>query len=195
MNVVRSGLQDALVQLVAGLKGHNGTTGLGGKEINAFWAAPIFQERCQVFYLRSLGLILINLQGSRFYRPVIGELQKLGNFLKVWNGAEPRWKSWSAMGFCSFHTRGAPWGQFTHQFLGDYMGNAAHCCVLGGMKESPHVFSPCTEGWNCRVTGLDCGQRKAAPLVGGSTCPRSWMGQVGAHRDVPWGKGPACCVF
>lgn len=42
MNVVHPSLQDALVQLVEGLKGHDETTGLGGKEINALWAPPIF---------------------------------------------------------------------------------------------------------------------------------------------------------
>lgn len=90
MNVVHPNVQDALAQVVASLKRHDGTTGLGDKEINTLWAPPSCQVRCQVFYLHSLSLILITLKGSLFYWQVIGELEKLHNFLKVWNGAEPR---------------------------------------------------------------------------------------------------------
>lgn len=82
-------IQNALAQVVASLKRQDGTTRLRDKSI-LYWAPPICQVRCQVFYLHRLSLILMTLQESLYYRQVIGESEKLDNFCKAWNGAEPR---------------------------------------------------------------------------------------------------------
>lgn len=165
------------------------------KKLILYWAPPICQVRCQVFCIYSLSLILMTFQESLNYRQVIGESEKLDNFLKVWNGAEPRWKSWcvwaSALSTCHL----APRGQFTHQFLRDFMGNVAHFSVLGAWKKLPMFCLPVLKSERAGVPGLDCGQKAAAPLGVWSTSPHSWTGQVGVHWDAPWGEGLTCYVI
>lgn len=194
MNVVHSRLWDALAQAVASLEKHDGTTGLGGKGFNTHWAPPICQVNCQVFSLHSLSLVLVILPGSLFYRQVVGESEKLGNFLKAWNGTGPRWKSWSVWASAPSIYHMAHWGQLTRQFLRDCMGNAAHCCVLGAWKKlykSIFLYWRLKErgSQNLTVAGEGSTSGGLEHIISFLSWP-SW-----GPWDAPWRKGHTCYVI
>lgn len=151
--------------------------------------------KVHVFYLHSLGLILITLPGSLFCRQVIGGSEKLSNFLRIWNRAGPRWKPWTVWDSALFIYNVALWGLFTQQFLGNCMGNVAHGCVLEAWKNPYPVLSSCTERWKSRGHRTWLWTGEGVPLEVWSTCPHSWEGQVGAPWGAPPGKGHTCHVI
>lgn len=159
-----------MLQVMASLKS---PLGWEVKKLILNWASPICHVSFQVFYLCSPSFILMTLQESLFYRQVTGESEKLGTFLKVWNGAGPSWKSWSIWASALSIHHVATCGQFAHQFLRDFMGNAAHCYVLGAWKKH-HILS--SWYWRLKEQGsqdLTVGRR------------RQYLWGSGAHPLIP----------
>lgn len=102
-----------------------------------------------MLYLHSLSLILITLQTSLFYRQVIGESEKLGNFLKVWNGQNQD-ENPSLLGLLfSSYTLWPPKASLPIDFLETAWG-LQFTAVLQGHERNSHILSSCTEDWNCR---------------------------------------------